>query len=177
MLPVLDIWVPGLPKTKGSVNAYGPGQVEPSSKGMKTWANLVASRAMRGIGYRPGHPPHVQAPDAAFTLVAYFLPAPGAVGYLDPATGGLSGARVGDLDKLERCVNDALTEARVWDDDVQVVRALPEKHYAGPDIGTGAHIRVFQLTPDEVGACRATAIENARRARMVSYGQGYPTGG
>lgn len=49
-----------------------------------------------------------------------------------------------DLDKLVRAVFDALTNAKVWKDDGQVVRVSASKHYAGPAGGDdGPRVDVF----------------------------------
>lgn len=175
---VLDVWVDGRPATKGSLDIGPAGQPLPANKGMKTWSNLVtaaAARDLRGQG--------VPAGAGVLVAVVYFLSAPRAVRadpgawYEDPAVA----SRCGDLDKLERCVNDALTEARVWRDDVQVTMAAPQKYWAGPDIGSGAHVRVWQLEQRDHAAFRRCAVEAAqetiRAAGGALPGDGYPPGG
>jgi Holliday junction resolvase RusA-like endonuclease len=50
-----------------------------------------------------------------------------------------------DLDKLCRCVNDAMTEAGIWIDDGFVARMFAEKRYASGNERTGVHIKVSVL--------------------------------
>jgi len=47
-----------------------------------------------------------------------------------------------DLDKLERAIGDALTDAGVWVDDGQVVNSHTQKWYAETP---GVHITVLEL--------------------------------
>lgn len=49
-----------------------------------------------------------------------------------------------DLDKLERSILDALTDAGVWQDDSRVVRMATEKRYS---TRAGAQIAVTPITP------------------------------
>lgn len=44
-----------------------------------------------------------------------------------------AGRACGDLDKLQRAIFDALTDAQVWHDDTQVVDVRARKFYAGED--------------------------------------------
>jgi crossover junction endodeoxyribonuclease RusA len=48
-----------------------------------------------------------------------------------------------DLDKLVRCVCDAITDAGLWHDDSQVVCLITAKRYASPP---GVHIVITELT-------------------------------
>jgi crossover junction endodeoxyribonuclease RusA len=50
---------------------------------------------------------------------------------------------VPDLDKLVRCVSDAITDARLWADDSQVVSLVTAKRYGEQP---GVHITVTELT-------------------------------
>lgn len=50
-----------------------------------------------------------------------------------------------DLDKLLRGVWDALTGARVWEDDGRAVRVTAEKRHAAEGEPTGADIEVWAL--------------------------------
>lgn len=174
MRRVLDVWVAGRPATKGSVDVGRHGQILPASRGMGTWAELVRRAAERAVGdpVPPG--------GAALVTVAYFLPAPDSV-RVDGTRDWTQAAvhdRVGDLDKLERCVWDALTRACVWADDVQVWMAQPMKFYAGPDIAPGAHVKVYEAELEMVANWRRVAVEDALRVVQVTGGGsgGYPPG-
>jgi len=50
-----------------------------------------------------------------------------------------------DLDNLEKAVLDALTKARKWKDDSQVVRLQSIKRYAADDEHPGVHIEIATL--------------------------------
>lgn len=109
---VLEVFVPGHPKTKGSLEKQGGRMVE-SVAGSKTWRRLVAQRARDVAG---GAAPIV-GPVAV--RLAFYLP-----------VACVWVGRPGDNDKLERNVLDALTDAQVYGDDVQVVRSIVEKYSA-----------------------------------------------
>ena len=116
---VLEVFVPGHPKTKGSLEKQGGRMVE-SVAGSKTWRRLVAQRARDVAG---GAAPIV-GPVAV--RLAFYLPV------IDVWVG-----RPGDIDKLARNVLDALGstdpgDAAVYGDDAQVVRLIAEKYSARP---------------------------------------------
>lgn len=127
---VLNFWVPGPPKTKGSLevvntgrNAVGGRVVLQDSPASKRWRKLVAYQAEQekrgvGMGWPLGGPVAV---DLTFELSG------------DPVA-----VRSGDLDKLYRNVLDALTDAGVYEDDVQVVRLSGSKSEGEP----GVRVRV-----------------------------------
>lgn len=135
-IEVLNFWVPGPPKTKGSLTARAPrchccdackgyvGQPQlRDSVGSGRWRKLVAyqaEQAKRGVGmaWPLGGPVAV---DLTFGLLG------------DPIATG-----AGDLDKLYRNVLDALTDAGVYEDDVQVVRLSGSKSEDEP----GVRVRV-----------------------------------
>lgn len=50
-----------------------------------------------------------------------------------------------DLDKLVRCVGDALTDAGLWRDDAQVVSIVAAKRYVNPPATPGVLISVTAL--------------------------------
>lgn len=123
---VLSCWVPGRPKTKGSLTVVnGKRNVVSDTPASKRWRSLMAYAAA-GL---------VKAPlDGPVIVVAVFhLPA------ADVAAG-----RVGDLDKLARNLLDALTDAGVYGDDVQVIRLICEKVPADmAGRGPGVDLRVL----------------------------------
>ncbi len=121
MIQVLEFWVPGAPKTKGSLtarmvkcrctptcNGYRGSPQLRDSDGSKRWRKLVAyqaGQAMRGVA--------TAFPIAGPVSVELWFSLP----VID-----VTGSGVGDLDKLYRNVLDALTDAGVYGDDVQVVQ-------------------------------------------------------
>lgn len=54
-------------------------------------------------------------------------------------------ATMPDIDKLLRAILDALTDARVWDDDGQVVWIMTAKHYADLDHPPGVGISIGSM--------------------------------
>lgn len=129
-MPLLVMaWVPGAPKTKGSLAVRNgrTGALRESVAGSTRWRQLMAERfvAMR-------QQPEPWAGPAGVT--AYFYLPRG-----DPAT-----TRAGDIDKLTRNVLDALEDAKIWADDVQCVTLDIRKFglAASPQGGPGAFITV-----------------------------------
>jgi len=140
-IEVLNFWVPGPPKTKGSLTARAPrchccdackgyvGQPQlRDSVGSGRWRKLVAYQAEQAkieraiLRWGMGFPvPGPVAVDLTFGLLG------------DPVVTG-----AGDLDKLYRNVLDALTDAGVYSDDVQVVRLSGSKSEDEP----GVRVRV-----------------------------------
>lgn len=146
MRQVLSVWIPGRPKTKGSLDfqpgqkcrccskceAYLPGgRAVENVVGSKRWRQMMAylvEQDQRGVT-------QAWPLDGPVMVVgAFHLPA------VDVSTG-----RVGDIDKLARNLLDALQDAQVFSDDVQVTRLLCEKVPAG-ERGPGLDLRV--LVPD-----------------------------
>lgn len=116
-IEVLNFWVPGPPKTKGSLDVVNSGRgggrpVLQDSPASKRWRKLVAYLAEQAKrDATQGFPLDCAvAVDLAFVL-----------------SGDPTAPRSGDLDKLYRNVLDALTDAGVYEDDVQVVRLSGSK--------------------------------------------------
>lgn len=130
---VLRVWVPGRPKTKGSLEVVNSGRltgraVLRDSPASKRWRMLVADRVRRemrsgGLGPLVG-PVELQ--------LRYTLP-------LDED--GLIERGSGDIDKLDRNILDALTDAGVYSDDAQVVRCWSEK-ICMPGLGLGSGVEI-----------------------------------
>ena len=120
---LLDVFVPGAPKTKGSLNFKGGGRVEQSVKGSTRWAQLIEYRVREAWN----------APSAPEERDPYIGPVRMALTYWLPVTdeAALIKQGSGDIDKLERNVLDALTKAGVYADDAQVVACVHEKRVAG----------------------------------------------
>lgn len=140
MITLVDTFVPGRPKTKGSLSATGPKcKCTPDCKGYlkttmhesvvgsKRWLALVAKQCAQA--YRPiGAPPHA---GPVMVSLLFSLPVVNVVA-----------GRPGDVDKLARNVLDALTRAQVYVDDVQVVTLLAQKTATAEDMPQGVQIRV-----------------------------------
>lgn len=151
---VTEVWVPGAPKTKGSLDHIGDGRVRENVAGSTTWRKLVAERvsaerARRGLAVPTLAPVGVR--------VLFVLPAP--VGLSDLPPGGLADRaptepRVGDTDKLYRNVLDALTDAGAYRDDNQVCKLSGGKVYATDAEPQGAFIQCWELLPWEIRQLR-----------------------
>lgn len=139
--PLLDIWVPGLPRPKGSLRPVGKigqkarlvEQVDPHG----IWRNTIRTAAVVQV------PALVISayPGPVTAQVTFYFPAPKKPRHPWPTT-----RSSGDLDKLCRNVFDALqakTGAGVIADDSQIITVTATKLYAD-DRGPGARIR---LTP------------------------------
>ncbi len=141
---VLQAWVPGLPKTKGSMTHIGGGHMAESVIGSARWRILMVERFKSDTTWRgvtpiigPGMPVHVSA--------EFSLP-------VDPTSVGS-----GDIDKLLRNVLDALSactkkcgprckkHAGIYVDDVQVVSSNIAKKRAD-ESGPGVYVTVKWIT-------------------------------
>ena len=142
------ISVHGTPAPQGSKRHVGHGVMVESSKRLPAWRTLVTDAAWAA---RAGAPA-IRGP---VRLVATF-------GFRRPrshfGTGrnaGIlrasapphpTGRNVGDLSKLVRAVEDALTDAGVWHDDDQVVAIVADKEW-WPDAGATINVTAVVTTP------------------------------
>jgi hypothetical protein len=120
-MAALEFWVPGIARTKGSVDTGRHGQVL-HTRASKDRAALIVEEAEKAVvayGWRRIDPP------LGVEVVH--------VAWLPCADGAMlaTQANVGDIDKIDRNLLDALTTAGVWADDVQVVSLHSHKHVAG----------------------------------------------
>lgn len=110
MTTVLPMFfVPGKPKTKGSLDFYGRGKVAQTVRGSTRWAQMIEEVSRREYG--------VKEPMSGAVSVHLIF-----VLERDPLA-----ERAGDIDKLARNVLDALKKAGVYGDDNQVVKLVAEK--------------------------------------------------
>jgi Holliday junction resolvase RusA-like endonuclease len=165
MIPLgshFEVFVPGQPVPQGSKTAYinkstGRPVVVDKDVRLPQWRMKVTTYAIEKQAEYMQTYPHLYAS----------LPLSGPVGirvdFIMPRPKGHSGtgknadrlkpsapkypAHMPDLDKLLRAIFDALTDARVWLDDGQVVWCQTAKHYDGPTWpdGIGAHITLGSM--------------------------------
>lgn len=128
----LEFTAHGVPITQGSVKSYPV----KGGKGVRTvsktpplieWREIVreaAERAMREAG--------LETQDgSAIIRLRFYLPRPKNA----PKTVDIKPMRGKDMDKLERAVYDAITNAGVWTDDSRVCDAIITKRFCvGPDL-------------------------------------------
>jgi len=130
-MPVLVVtWVPGHPKTKGSmvVRNAKAGTMKEAVAGSTHWRQLIAARVRecRQLAQPWSGPAGVTA--------YFYLP-----------RDDVTTARAGDIDKLSRNVLDALEDAQIWTDDVQCVSLDARKLglAQSPEGGAGVFIAVM----------------------------------
>lgn len=117
----------GVPAPKGSMKGFIPkGWTRPvltnDNPRTKPWQEAVVSAALDALGDAP------PIERACSLKVWFFLPRPNKL----PKRVTLpERSRGSDLDKLLRCVKDALTRAGVYRDDVLVCRTEHRKSFAG----------------------------------------------
>ena len=163
----------GLPAPQGSKRAFShpktgrPVVVEQNARPVKAWRQAVIDVAVDWAGACPaGQPVHV--------TVRFLFPRPLAHYGTGRNRGTLRpGAPAGpcgrpDLDKLARSTLDALTAAKVWADDGQVVSLILDKTYTdGPASQPGAVIEISTLLQEGAGVMGPRAL--ARQAITVNW--------
>lgn len=152
MRQLLDEFVPGSPKTKGSLDFKGGGRVVENVAGSKRWRMLMADRLRRAWNGSGGDPiargsyPRETRTGVKIRVTATF--------YLPCARGARSliAKGSGDIDKLARNLLDALTDSGIIGDDAQVVAILCEKREAAAErtagrpgvMPQGVHVQVWE---------------------------------
>lgn len=130
----LSITVAGRPAPQGSKKQGAHGQMREQSTYLPAWRAAVKRatyEAYRAAGIEPDVLPLFWGPMAVH--VTFRLPA------------GRRADGPPDLDKLLRSTFDALTEARVWEDDSRVIRVDACKGEATEEWPMGAYIEVEQV--------------------------------
>lgn len=137
----LDVFVPGQPVTKGSAKAFMPpgGRFpvvkQDNSADQRAWSSHVRTTVLDAWNRGPH--------DAPFALdVEFVLPRRAGA----PKTYTPAHTRKPDVDKLLRCIGDALTKL-VWTDDSRITHWAGSKREAAPGETPGARIRL-RVLPD-----------------------------
>lgn len=146
----LVITVHGQPKPKGSLKHVGHGRLVEQVAGSKPWRTAVAEAARAAMLCGPGNSIPVVLPPLTGPLlvdITHTVAKPKSAPKRKvtfPVT-----RSSGDVDKLARNALDALTDAKAFGDDSQVLEVRSRKTYPGqhPDAldGPGAVIRIFRL--------------------------------
>jgi Holliday junction resolvase RusA-like endonuclease len=150
---MMRLWVPGHPKTKGSMEQQRGRRMVQSVEGSEEWA-LIVERAARAKLAEVFHAVPYVGPVAV--RMAFWLPV------ADCAAG-----RPGDLDKLIRNVLDALTKAGVYGDDAQVTHMPSVGKYPVGMCGiptAGVLIEAWPCQPHDGITWAAVAAHEERRA-------------
>lgn len=122
------VWVPGVPRTQGSMKSVGRGNMA-HSPALVAWRSLVRDEIARDMRLRfNGDDRVIASPYAGPVAVRCVF---------------VRGDGIGDIDKLARAVLDALTESGVIGDDVQVVKLNCDRiERTTPVRGDGAFVLV-----------------------------------
>lgn len=139
---VVDVWVPGVPVTKGSVDVGRHGQVRQSARGYAAWSDAVRVAVLADMARRDRL---VRRDELAMIRCSFWVHGSGA-GHAMPWRIG-----DGDGDKLERCVWDGVTKAGAWVDDAQVVEWAGSRRYASASRAAGVHIAIWAITAEDIG--------------------------
>ena len=139
---LVEFFVPGTPVPQGSKQGYVvKGRaliVDDNAKVLKPWRKLVTLTAKKAFGASPRI-------EGAVALTASFR-------FVKPRTVDREFMTVKpDADKLLRALLDGITDAGVWRDDAQVIRAYPEKVYA-TEAGVLVRIGEYRHHPTLEGA-------------------------
>ena len=132
------------PAPKGSYR-FIRGHAIPMSKREKPWRTMVKTAARAAMIDKNWC--HVEKPDCVAVCIAFRIKAPKRLiekaGTVSPFAAPTNPP---DIDKLARCVLDALIDADVWCDDSQVCELHCTKAYVPTDEEEGAVITVVQDT-------------------------------
>lgn len=154
---MITVWVPGEPKTKGSMEHRGQGRLQRSdtqadgSSASKRWEDLMTYALAQTIRSDATYDPSIGR--AVAVRATFWLP-------VDDVTV----PRCGDLDKLARAAGDAGQRAKVYADDVQIVRFFLDKMPCWPGEAPGVLLHVWAPTQREL----AEWAHAARRSRYLA---------
>lgn len=129
--PGITITARGVPAPQGSKKAFARGKkiaLVEANAGLKPWRRALTLQARKHAGAYAGK--HAIAVEYDF-----YLPRQPTVRRLLPWVKP-------DLDKLIRAANDALSDARIWDDDGRVTYMLARKHYENESTPPGVTITI-----------------------------------
>jgi Holliday junction resolvase RusA-like endonuclease len=147
---IAQTWIAGRPRTKGSLNAYcskgrdhkliWKEQVKDSAAWRKRVAFVVQSEARAAYGE------HLLLEIPVELRLVYFFRREDEDRSTEPYPTAMT---VGDLDKLDRNVLDALTSSGVIKDDRYVVRIMSEKRWGNV---AGVQLTLMQIPEEEHAA-------------------------
>lgn len=125
---VAQFWVPGKPVQQGSKNVSSKGRVYEAAKGHKTWRRTVSDVAALYV-LRNRIDPFTQAR----VWITYVFPRPKVHyrtnGEIKPQYVDALHLVQPDRDKLDRCINDGLTQGGIITDDSIIYAGTSRKIY------------------------------------------------
>lgn len=141
----IEFYVPGKPVPQGSKRWLPEGRMIEANKELRPWRATVTAytlKALRAAGYTaPIIDPVLVTMDFTFTRPKSHYGTGRNAGKVKDRAPSFMPSQP-DLDKLIRAVNDAITDAGLWQDDSQVVAINSMKSYAEQP---GVTIRVTTL--------------------------------
>jgi Holliday junction resolvase RusA-like endonuclease len=152
---LISTYVPGRPRTKGSLKHWcmkdrkHTVRVEEQVADSKTWRMKVAGVVQREALQAYGR--HLQTEIPVELRVTYFFRREDEDMPKEPRPTAIT---VGDLDKLDRNIGDALVSSGVIKDDKYIVRIMSEKRW-GPQ--AGAQIMLMQVPEVDLQAAEGAA--------------------
>jgi len=152
-----EVFVPGHPKTKGSMEHIGGGKMRESVANSGRWRKLVAQQVKAdfvlrepqrhfNMGLEGGVSWPMDLPYAGrvgVRVVSHVQAATGHEDWFERAKKWLMTKFSGDVDKYARNVLDALTDSGIIADDSQVWDLFSSKRLAGPGAMPGQTIQVW----------------------------------
>ena len=126
---LFDLFIDGTPRAQGSLRHVGNGRLV-HGKGMVVWRNHVQFMLEQWTGTWFGG--WVPLDEPVEVHAKFYLQRPKKP-RLDHAATGL------DLDKLQRCVGDALERSGVLKNDARIIRWRAEKHWTHDIENTDGH--------------------------------------
>lgn len=171
----IEFVVPGAPIGQGNMTQNRYGIIYDSTKGLRPWREMVTGHALRAMNMARNKSAGLQKFTSSVGLhVCFVMPRPKSY----PKTKFVPATKKPDLDKLMRAIGDALTDARVWVDDSQVVESFASKRLADFGESPGVHILVTsKVMPEIMRGLRIVSIsEDGGKAQSpIHYGL-HPTG-
>jgi Holliday junction resolvase RusA-like endonuclease len=171
MRVLAECWMPGRPRTKGSLNDHGNGGMSDSPASVRWRAHMVAS-VRAALDVRSGYQPPLSALPVRVEALC-FMPGTAAESFGEEggvlavaASSRLRTSGNGDVDKLARNLLDALARdlhddkhkgAGLFTDDMRVVDMPIRKVIEGP-LGPGILVRVTELDAIELARMQSLAL-------------------
>ncbi|MDO4630856.1 MAG: RusA family crossover junction endodeoxyribonuclease [Corynebacterium sp.] len=133
----IKFFVPGTPRPQGSKRHVGAGHYIEASRHLAGWRLSIIEATLAAV--QPLHTPTWKK--ALHVSVEFVMPRPKRLRG-KPTPPHISPP---DLDKLQRAVGDALTQAEIIADDSQIISWLATKRRAADSEEPGAHMTIVFL--------------------------------
>lgn len=178
MRRVVDVFVPGIPVTKGSTtpdrygrhrDASNRQKADGTSGALNIWADAVRRAVTVELERMDGRRAiQVQQNEGAMIRCRFWVLRPP----IADEYGGIWAPQVGDGDKLERATWDAVTKAGLWQDDAQAVEWAGSRRWASDVRAPGVHIGVWALSAEDIASDMKPEVDSGDAYRRAMYGAG-----